>query len=141
MASQEGALYEAGREENFEALADVDSLVPYRSLAAVDRGDSYRIFWECLAKKISCPIWPGMEGCFRQNQRLQADFCRIVGLTPLGSYDTLATRVAGFEPQNAELSPVPYCFSSECRSATQRWKSQSWIRPKYYLRRTTIDDP
>jgi hypothetical protein len=94
-----------------------------------------------VKEKKSC-LRPRLEGLFWwQNQGLQADFCRIAGLTPPGSYDTLATRVAGFEPQNPELFPVPYCFSSECRSATQRWKSQSWIRPKHYLRRTTIDDP
>jgi hypothetical protein len=40
-------------------------------------------------------------------------------LTPPGSCGNLATRVAVFEPQNPELSHVPYCFSSECRSATQ----------------------
>jgi hypothetical protein len=37
--------YEAGGEEDPEALADVDSLVAYRSLAAIDRRGSHRMFW------------------------------------------------------------------------------------------------
>lgn len=35
----------------------------------------------------------------------------ISGLTPPGSCGSLATRVAGFEPQNSELFRVPYCLS------------------------------
>jgi hypothetical protein len=131
--------YEAGREIP-EALADEDRLVAYSSLAAVDRGDSYRVFWEYLEKnKLSDVAQTGR--LWWQNHGLQADFYGIAGLTPPGSCDNLPTRVAGFKPQNPELFRVPYCFSSECRSATQRWKSQSWIRPKHYQRRTTIDDP
>jgi hypothetical protein len=37
--------------ETAEATADVDRLISYGSLAAPDRGESYRMFWECLAKK------------------------------------------------------------------------------------------
>lgn len=51
MTSKEGDTYEAGREENPEAPADVDRLAAPGALAAIDRGDRYRILWECLAKK------------------------------------------------------------------------------------------
>jgi hypothetical protein len=44
----------------------------------------------------------------------------VTSLTPLDSCDNLRAQVADFGPQNSELFHVPHCFSSECRSATQK---------------------
>ena len=72
-----------------------------------------------LRKKVESRFNSRLNRSQGRNHELQAGFWQVSGLTPLCSCANLAALVAGFEPQNPELFHVPYCFSSEYRSATQ----------------------
>jgi len=68
-------------------------------------------FFGSVQQRKSCPICAlRLEGPEWQNQGLQADFCRIAGLTPPGSCDTLATRVAGFLATKSGTFPRSVLF-------------------------------